>query len=361
MFSLIRFKTRLSDVFTDNSYCDVTLVSDDGIPFQAHRYVLSLFSPVLRDILVNTPHSHPLIYLRGMNHQELNSILQFLYFGETLVDQYNMDRVSQAATDLQIKLLIKNTWKPRDHLDKKENISDQEIHQDIRNKDENENTGSSVSSNAEEITNPDEVRHEKQLYRCKECELCHKSKKALVLHTKIRHGYSCYSCKYCSYDATSHKNLMTHQESVHEGIKYLCNQCKYLATNQSNLRAHQKSIHEGVKYPCSHCDYEATAKGHLKSHQKSVHEGVKYSCDKCEFQSTGKGHLKNHKKSVHEGVKHLCNQCDYQAGHLNNLKIHTQSAHEGVKYFCNQCEYQTRWKQHLKAHKDKKHLPNDSF
>ena len=57
------FFSRISEVFIENSYRDVTLVSDDQKPFQAHRYVLSTFSPVLKNILLNNPHSHPLIYL----------------------------------------------------------------------------------------------------------------------------------------------------------------------------------------------------------------------------------------------------------------------------------------------------------
>ena len=77
--------SRLSNGFTENSFCDVTLVSDDQKPFKAHRYVLSNFSPVLKNILLNNPHSHPLIYLRGVNHQELDSILQFIYLGKASV------------------------------------------------------------------------------------------------------------------------------------------------------------------------------------------------------------------------------------------------------------------------------------
>ena len=37
-------KSRLFDVIKEQSFCDVTLVSDDHKPFQAHRYVLSIFS-----------------------------------------------------------------------------------------------------------------------------------------------------------------------------------------------------------------------------------------------------------------------------------------------------------------------------
>ena len=92
--------SRVSDVFKENSFCDVTLVSDDQKLFQAHRYVLSTFSPVLRDILLNNPHSHPLIYLRGVNHQELDSILQFIYFGKTWEDHSHIKKFAEAAKDL---------------------------------------------------------------------------------------------------------------------------------------------------------------------------------------------------------------------------------------------------------------------
>ena len=98
--------SRLSDVFTENSFCDVTLVSDDQKPFQAHRYVLSNFSPVLNNILLNNPHSHPLIYLRGVNHQELDSILHLIYLGKAFVNHSKMKKFAQAAKDLQIKIWL---------------------------------------------------------------------------------------------------------------------------------------------------------------------------------------------------------------------------------------------------------------
>ena len=57
--------SRLTDVLKEKTFSDVTLVSDDQQPFQAHRCVLSTFSPVLKNILHNNPYSHPLIYLGG--------------------------------------------------------------------------------------------------------------------------------------------------------------------------------------------------------------------------------------------------------------------------------------------------------
>ena len=121
-----------SDIFEDKSFSDVTLVSDDQIPFKAHRFVLGAFSPVLKKILLNNPHSHPLIFLRGVNHQELDTILQFIYLGEASIYNENMRRFSQAAKDLQIKQLagIIMGPEPKDDFDNNDDTFNQDVHED---------------------------------------------------------------------------------------------------------------------------------------------------------------------------------------------------------------------------------------
>ena len=96
----------LSDLYTETSSTDVTLVSDDQIQFQAHKFVLSACSPVMKNLLLNNPHSHPLIYLRGVKQQELGSILQFMYHGEAAIHQNSMPMFLENAKDLQIKQMV---------------------------------------------------------------------------------------------------------------------------------------------------------------------------------------------------------------------------------------------------------------
>ena len=43
-------RTAFVDMYNNNSFSDVTLVSDDQKPFQAHKVMLSACSPVLRNI-----------------------------------------------------------------------------------------------------------------------------------------------------------------------------------------------------------------------------------------------------------------------------------------------------------------------
>ena len=95
----------LRDIYTETSSTDVTLVSDDQIQFQAHKLVLSACSPVLKNLLLNNPHAHPLIYLRGVKQQELGSILQFMYHGEAAIHLNSVNMLLENAKDLQIKQL----------------------------------------------------------------------------------------------------------------------------------------------------------------------------------------------------------------------------------------------------------------
>ena len=91
----------LSDNFTETSFSDVTLVSDEQIPFQAHKFVLSACSPVMKDLLLNNPHSHPLIYLRGVKQHELLAILQFMYFGEASIFNNQINDFLHLANDFK--------------------------------------------------------------------------------------------------------------------------------------------------------------------------------------------------------------------------------------------------------------------
>jgi len=97
-----QLQTTLKELFTENTFADVTLVSDDQIQIPAHKFVLSACSPVLKNLLLNNPHSQPLLYLRGVEQQELQSILQFMYLGEARIYQERINDFLDIAMDVQI-------------------------------------------------------------------------------------------------------------------------------------------------------------------------------------------------------------------------------------------------------------------
>ena len=58
------------ELYQEERYADVTLVSDDHTQFKAHKMVLSACSPVFKKIIDSNRSQHPLIYLRGIQSCE---------------------------------------------------------------------------------------------------------------------------------------------------------------------------------------------------------------------------------------------------------------------------------------------------
>merc|ERR550517_2028485 len=93
----------LQDLYREGGYTDVTLVSDDQTQFKAHKIVLSACSPVFKKIIDSNPSQHPLIYLRGVQSFEVESILQFMYVGEGRFYHERMAEFIKVAQDLEVK------------------------------------------------------------------------------------------------------------------------------------------------------------------------------------------------------------------------------------------------------------------
>ena len=98
-------KKILQELRSDDSFLDVTLVTDDKKSMRAHKNILSACSPVFQDILkLDSQAIHPIIYLRGINHFEMNSILEFIYFGQVTItmSQEKVNEVLAVAKSLDI-------------------------------------------------------------------------------------------------------------------------------------------------------------------------------------------------------------------------------------------------------------------
>merc|ERR1712001_527442 len=100
------------DLYEEEKHSDVTLVSDDQTQFKAHKIVLRACSPVFKKIIDNNPTQHPLIYLKGIQSYEMESILQFMYLGEGRLIYDRMAEFIKVAKDLEVKEISKGVEIP---------------------------------------------------------------------------------------------------------------------------------------------------------------------------------------------------------------------------------------------------------
>ena len=79
------FESNISGAFRElreeKDFFDVTLACDDN-QIKAHKVIISACSPFFRNVLRQNPHQHPLLYMRGVNFTDLQSVLTFMYQGE---------------------------------------------------------------------------------------------------------------------------------------------------------------------------------------------------------------------------------------------------------------------------------------
>jgi len=105
------FEHNISSAFRelrdDKDFFDVTLACDDE-QIQAHKVILSACSPFFRNVLRRNQHQHPLLYLKGINYSNLQSVLNFMYHGEVNVAQEELNSFLSVAEDLRVKGLTQN-------------------------------------------------------------------------------------------------------------------------------------------------------------------------------------------------------------------------------------------------------------
>ena len=87
----------------ESDFYDVTLVSDDHTQISAHKLVLSASSQFFKSILKKNPHSHPLLYLSGVDSSSLGFVLDYIYQGEVQIYQNELDNFLEVAQKLKIQ------------------------------------------------------------------------------------------------------------------------------------------------------------------------------------------------------------------------------------------------------------------
>ena len=237
-------RTTLKDLYIGkNHIADVTLVSEDQKQIQAHKFVLSACSQVLKNLLLANPHPHPIIYLRGVEHQELLALLQFMNLGEATIVQERIKKFFEVAKDLEITEMDKDGDAVIVNVDK-------DVHKSV-----SEYNG--VVSTIEEHVDLN-VTVPKYIHNQDLSEIKMKSDKVVG-----------YSCSQCDHFEEKQWGLIKHKKSKHEDELFYCDECEYKITTHMSLKNHQQFGHEGAGYSCYQCDYQASTQWQLVRHQES--------------------------------------------------------------------------------------------
>lgn len=375
-----------SRLYESQLYADVTLVPDDGLPIPAHRFVLSSSSTVIEQMFTKIGHfpGNQVIYLPTVHHEELVYLLQFIYLGETRVEQEKVDRFFQLAAEFKIDTSSKiggATQNRSDSLkdENNDNVTRSKIFEELSSVSpsdksyewvvkEDTHTNVNVESEVNEYFeyNDHEFEEDTELHRDEygEEDALHnqqndddkstdsqekekdekdnlvkeKAKKVEILDTSSGHFLKIFR-----------ERLKFEYPAEMNSKSTVCPECKKKFSSTPGLQLHYRSIHKKIKYPCDQCDHKATQWGALATHKRVVHENIKVQCPKCPNQLQSKTALKYHMEKAHN-KKYPCTLCDYEGINAGALKQHLESFHGGRKFPCSRCSYQASTPGHLDFH-----------
>ena len=206
----------LSELMLSSEFADVTLVTDDKQQIRAHRNILSAASPVFKNILqLDRKNVNPVIYLRGIKHSEMESIMQFIYLGEARFYEERMSEFIAVFKNLEIKDLSIGIDMNDESASNAES-NDYEVHDD----NEDNNFDECATSLNEGSAN---VVHHTQTTPI----IAKQSFNKNVKRTEVISGDTKLKCQDCERVFSGRGALWSHIKSKHEGVKYACNQCDY--------------------------------------------------------------------------------------------------------------------------------------
>jgi len=285
-------------------FSDVTLACGDGHQIEAHKVILSSSSPFFQKILTRNNHQHPLIYLKGVDPNNLAQLIQFIYTGEVQVQHEALERFLEAANELEVEGLRKaeetEEMRTSEIANKKDPESFDGVDEQIEQFESELMIDEDDEKSNENTTDVEPWNIVEEEVHCTLCDLAMDSRTALKKHNREVHQ-TAFNCDFCSFKSKFQANLKRHTKShssppIKEQSPETNAEIK-LETEEPDMKTNV-SLNTG-KFICTKCNKELATKASLRVHMEATHEGLKFPCDRCHHQASNKGNLERHKKNIH--------------------------------------------------------------
>ena len=269
----------LREIRDNRELFDVTLACDDD-QIGAHKLILSAGSKFFQKVLKNVHSNNPFLFIRGCKLRDLNSILDFMYFGETTVEQADIQQFVNLAQDLQIK-----GFDASDVVENEESIveTEKDINKqlEIENISEEENQNIDASKNNTcniDMKDPDPIDvSEVNFVNVVGNEVIEISQDIEdkvettrnVLFRKFQNseGDQTSSCGSSSIVVELDKKRDRLVEKLGEN-QYQCTKCDKVFTRRDDTKRHTDLHFPEYSYPCKYCGKMFPTRGNLRAHTR---------------------------------------------------------------------------------------------
>ena len=343
-------------LYTDTDFADVTLACEDNKHISVHKVVLISCSEMLKKILLENPHPHPLIYLQGLTIRDLEQLKRSMYLGTTRVEEREMKTfISVSKT-----FLNNQAYQTTVTDDKKGDAMSLEQTQKVLDQGKVMNQAKIVFAESKRVRKNIRIQSNKfagnRELECTFCDWSHRSQNKLTRHMRNKHTGQSMLCKSCDFKTSTLEKLENHERKKHNVEKIGCQLCENKFISKHILKSHIRRVHE-KKYAaavCKYCDFSTKHGPEMHSHRK-LHEENMILCDQCEYKTTRPFMLRKHKDTLHDTTEHDCKSCDFRSNNFTKLYYHNRAVHRGLSYNCESCGFKTARSGNLRQHQHRKH------
>ena len=285
------FVSSLGLLRDSEEFFDVTLVSDDEIPIQAHKVVLSASSPFFRNVLKFNKNRSPLLYIRGVNNTVLINVVEFLYKGEATVAEKDLEDFLKLSKDLKItglgedeKVIISDS---ADHsIVEEEKVK----HTNLKLTSQKENVKWKKDSQQPQLKDMDDA--DNFIYNLDIVEVADSSTVQNVAMTlqnknikkeKMKNQGSqklkTFADSKDIFDENDYSEINDNTELDAKILEMMekkdnmwhCKGCGVSKTKKSNIQVHIEINHMNAPQPCTFCDVVSKNRPGLSLHVKKYH------------------------------------------------------------------------------------------
>jgi len=294
------------EIREEKDFFDCT-ISCGSRQVEAHKLILSACSPFFRTVLKQNPHQHPLLYLKGVEFQDMQAVLNFMYHGEVNVAQEELNSFLSVAEDLQVKGLTQNKSsqhqqpeQPRSRHQKQQRQSTNSDHSGGRASITRYENSQQLEGDVQEVE-VHEIKKEPQATIPQAQEYISSDPLTTQGHmdtdtTQTNSHNTGLQMAMSTTDETYREEDYDygHYDLQAEGMSDY--QAQGLGPTQDVVEAFAEKIERSGKYSCKLCGFVTRDKYNIRWHLEGKHElGSGYECDICKKGLKTKKQLTQHR------------------------------------------------------------------
>jgi len=216
-------------------------------------------------------HSNMLVYLKGINSDDLEHVIEFLYSGVTSIPQEDLKQFLETGKALGLKGLQYGV-----HDSSSESSFEEKEYKTTQRNEEGYRNEAGVDNDTCESQMPSTVSKDDTIDNIAPSEL---KAEEIDLEVNTNEEFS---------------------KKIEEMIKKIsggwnCNVCGRISTKRQHIQQHAETHVEGISHTCHICSKTFSVKRYLKQHISNTHSESLFSCEFCGKSEMNRGYKYKHK------------------------------------------------------------------